>query len=105
MPFHNYIEVEREKEKRLYRICNELRIQGESYIEDAGSPEWQSTNRKFGIRGKPLIEEELLEPIWRGDYHSKYPNRRLIRVPKNVDVVERLKGKKSHFHFYKRKNK
>jgi len=103
MPYHNYIDVLKEEEKRLYRILKELEHNGESLIENADSPEWNGVLRKLGVKAKPLIKKELLDPIYRVDYHSKHSDRRLIRVPKDV-VVEEKGQTKSYFLFKKKKN-
>ena len=101
MPGLNYfIKVNKEEEKRLYRIMKELSIHGESLVVDAKGPDWQSTMRKFGVRAKPLIEKDLIEPIW-AQYTSDKTlyNNRLIRIKKSVSVEEITKGKISEFYF------
>jgi len=102
MPYKNYLEVQRETEKRFYRICKELETNGESKIENAMNPEWHSTLKKLGVRGKSLIELNLLEPIW-SNRHKDHVEERLIRIPKDV-VIKEVKGnKKSIFPFIRKK--
>jgi len=101
MPYKNYLEVERETEKRFYRICKELELNGESKIENAMTPEWHSTLRKLGIQAKPLISADLLEPIWKTTNRNKC-EQRLIRVPKDVVIKEKKGNKKSIFPFIRK---
>lgn len=102
MPYKNYLEVERETEKRFYRICKELQLNGESKIENAMTPEWHGTLKKFGIRAKPLIDADLIEPIWKTT-HRNHIEERLIRIKKDVIVTEKKGNKKSIFPFKRRK--
>ena len=100
MPGLNYSINVKEDEKRLYRIVKELELQGESLIVNAKGSEWQSTLRKFGVRAKPLIEADLIEPIWVQYTSDKtLENNRLIRKKKGVVVEEVKKGTTSMFHF------
>ena len=101
MPGLNYsIKVNKEDEKRLYRIMKELEFNGESFVVDVRGPDWQSTMRKFGVRAKPLIEKDLIEPIWVQYTSDKtLHNNRLIRKKKSVSVEEVSKGKISTFYF------
>jgi hypothetical protein len=95
----DFIKVNKEEEKRLYRICKELEFNGESLIVDAKGSSWQSTMRKFGVRAKPLIEKDLLEPIWVQRKPGNYiMENKLIRT-KNSKVKEVNKGKNSLFVF------
>lgn len=98
--YKNYLEVERETEKRLYRICKELEQHGESQIDNAMTPEWHSTLKKLGIRAKPLVDAKLLEPIWKTTNKNNI-EKRLIRIPKGV-VIEEIKGNKKSFFPFKR---
>lgn len=100
MPYKNYLEVERETEKRFYRICKELQLNGESKIENAMTPEWHSTLKKLGIRAKPLIDADLIEPIWKTTKRGKQ-EQRLIRIPRGVIITE-VKGKKKSIFPFKR---
>lgn len=101
MPGLNYsITVHKEEEKRLYRIMKELEFDGESFIEDAKGPAWDGTMIKFGVRAKPLIEKDLIEPIWIQRKPGNYPlQNKLIRTKKSVSVKEVTKGKISEFYF------
>ena len=101
MPGMNYfIKVNKEEEKRLYRICIELKISGESLVEDARGPEWHGTMRKLGVRAKPLIEKGLIEHIWIQRKPGNYLlENKLIRTKKAISVKEVNKGKNSEFHF------
>lgn len=87
----NCLEVNRDVEKQFYRICKDLEIHGEALVENTNREEWKKTKHIFGHRAKPLIEENLLEPMWKTDYPNN--GHRLIRVKKNVKVEE-IRGKK-----------
>lgn len=100
MPYKNYLECEREKEKRFYQICTELMNNGEIIIENAMTSEWHGALKKIGIRGQSLIEGGLLSPIWKTT-HKNNNGKRLIRVPKGVIVKERQTKEKSIFNFIK----
>lgn len=100
--YKNCLEVDRKEEKRFYRICKELELHGESIIENAATEEWNGALRKLGIRAKPLIEDGLMEPIWKTT-NKKNSERRLIRIPKDIEVKEILGNKKSYFPFKRRK--
>lgn len=95
-----FIKVDKEDDKRLYRIMKDLEYYGESFVDDASGPDWNGTMRKFGVRAKPLIEKDLLEPIWT-PYKSDRTERkeRLIRKKKSVVVTEIPKGNLSLFYF------
>ena len=96
----NSIRVNKDDEKRLFRIMKELEYSGESLIVDASGPEWNGTLRKFGIRAKPLIERDLIEPIWVQYTSGKTMEKnRLIRTKKAVIVEEIPCGRISEFYF------
>lgn len=99
--FKNIISVDNE-EKRLYRIMKELEKNGESLIDDI-SDDWHGTIRKLGRRTKPLVDNELLEPMWiQRDTHNHDIKKRLIRTPKNV-LVEEIPGNNTSFFHFKRR--
>ncbi len=77
-------------------------MHGESQIDNAMTPEWHGVLKKLGIRAKPLIDANLLEPIWKTTNKSNI-EKRLIRVKKGVDVKEIKGNKKSFFPFKKHK--
>jgi len=90
-------------EKRLRQIMKELSIHNESIIEDT-SGKYNGTMRKLARRGKPLMDKNLLEPIWiQLDNQSNTVQKRLIRIPKDVVVVEKNGSKIDFFHFKKRR--
>jgi hypothetical protein len=99
----NYLEVNKEKETRFYRICQELMEEQESYIRDAHNEEWSKTLTNFGIKARPLIREGLLDPIWRTKNRSKR-DERLIKVPKGV-IIEEKTGVENSFFKFKRINR
>ena len=101
MPGLNYsIKVHKNEEKRLYRIMKELEFEGESLVEDAKGSEWHGTMRKLGVRAKPLIEKNLIEPIWIQRKPGNYMlENKLIRTKKSVSVKEVAKGNISEFYF------
>ena len=90
-------------EKRLYRICKELEKEGESIIETNGKKEWNGTFRKWGVRAKPLIEKDMIYPIWitYNKYHLEY---RMIKLKKDVVVTEIPGNNCSFFKFSIQKN-
>ena len=95
----NWIPV-KEDEKRLYRICKELELNGISKIDKTESVEWNSTLRKFGVRAKPLIEKGILEPILKPDQRDKlFNNRRVIMTKKDVEIKEVTMGNNTRFYF------
>jgi len=95
------IKVDREVEKRLYRVLKELEMHGESKIENAHTPEWQGTMRTIGIRAKPLIEGNLIEPIWKTENKNHFEDR-LIRKTKDAEIKEVKGNSMSFFHFKRR---
>lgn len=100
MPYHNCIKVEREREKRLYRICKELENNRRSEIIGC-NPDYHSTMRKFGIRTKTLIEKNLINPPLVQKDRGNVIIRRVIEVPKDVKV-ESNGNKIVKFFFRKR---
>lgn len=105
MPYKNYLEVERETEPELYRICKELEENGKSAIKTYIDT-YESVSRTFGRRAKPLIEHNppLLFPIGR-TLKCRKNSLALIQTPNNVDVIEKKGEKKSFFHFTKIKRR
>lgn len=107
MPRKNVVKV-RKDEKRLYRIMKDLQVEGESII-DSGSPEWHGTMRKFGLRTKSLVNNDLLEKPWIIENKQNHKiEKRLIRLPKKndksiVEVVEIPGNDISIFHFKRRR--
>lgn len=99
----SYVEIEEETEKRFYRICKNLEMNGISIIKNANSPEWNGELKRWGLKMKPLIEQSFLDPIWRTD-NKNHRETRLIRTPPNVVIEEKKKGKKSVFKFKKLKS-
>lgn len=102
MPYKNYLEANKETEKRFYRICKELEMNGETLIENAGTPEWNAVLRKFGIQAKPLIDNEFIEPIWiqrKPGNHST--DKRLIRKKKDT-IIKEIPGRKKSIFAFKR---
>jgi len=97
----SYVEVD-ENDKKFFRICKNLENDGVSIIENANSPEWNGELKRWGIKMKSLIEKDFLDPIWRTD-NRNFRDTRLIRLPPNVTVEERKKGRKWVFKFKKLK--
>lgn len=97
IPYHkNYIAVQRDEEKLLYRILKDIEGTGES-IASSNNPEWKKTCAKIGSSN--LQENDLLYPILKPHQHSKKSDIRLIKKVDNVSVKEVTKGKKSIFPF------
>jgi hypothetical protein len=90
-------------EKRLYRICKELEKKGESIVETNGKKEWNGTFRKWGIRAKPLLEKDLVYPVWI-TYNRKHLEDRMIKLKNNVIVEEKPGNNCSFFIFKEQKN-
>lgn len=89
-------------EIRLYRICKELEKKGESIIQTNGKKEWNGVFRKWGVRAKPLIEKDMIYPIWI-TYNKKYLEDRMIKLKKDVTVTEIPGNNCSFFKFTKQK--
>ena len=102
MPKYKHIVEVSNDEKRLKRIMQELVAKGESVIDDTGD-EWHGTMRKFGIRTKKLVKKDLIEPVWIQRDDSNIVKKRMIRVPKGVNVLEINGNKRDFFHFKRRK--
>lgn len=100
MPYHNYLKVNREQEKRLYRICKELEWNGRSEI-NGSDPMYHGTMRKFGIRAKPLIEKNLLNKTLVQKDNGNVIVRRVIEVPPGIFV--KPVGNKITKFFFKKK--
>jgi hypothetical protein len=102
--FNDIIRVNRETEKRIYRIMKELEAKGESIIENVNNDsEWESTLKRIGRRSQPLLENNILDrPLISGFPHQNYKNMRLISLPKNIEVEEEPGNNMSFFHFKRR---
>lgn len=108
MPYHNYLKVDIEREKRLNRICYELEKYGECIIDrtekDFDISGWNSTMKNFGIKTKPLVEKKLIEPIWiQRNNQENVIEKRLIRVSKGTRVNSI--GNKKKKYFFKKNRK
>jgi len=74
-----YIDVNKEKEKALYRVFKELESNGKSIIDSN-----VSLTRKIGVRGHKLYAKELLLP----PAHIKRLNKSVVITPPNVEIKE-----------------
>lgn len=83
-------------EKELYRIFKDLEKHGRTIFDYPNRSKQQGVARKIGIRGKSLIEKELLLPPAR----TRTTRINIIAVPPNVIVREKKKG---IFNFLRRK--
>jgi len=106
MPYKDIVKVKND-EKRLYQIMKELEMDGECLI-DSMSPEWHSTMRKFGVRTKSIVNNDLLEKPWIQRNDDNVVHKRLFRIPKKgnkriADVIEIPGNNISIFHFKRRK--
>ena len=97
MPHRNSISVIREQESLLYQIMKDIAKENES-ITSSNHPEWKSVSNKIG-RKRQLQDSGLLLPILKPQQHSKKSDMRVIKVPKDVEVSEHIKGKYSVFPF------
>lgn len=95
MPF-NSIKVDRIKDTNLYWICKQLERDGETILNNGR--DYDAALRKLGKRGQFLMEKGLLYPIWK-TANMGFKESKLIKVPKNIKVVEILGKKYSFFHF------
>jgi hypothetical protein len=101
--FKNTIIVNREEEKRFYRVMKELEKNGESIIKDASAPEWQRTLISLGHRTKPLLDNKTIEqPLIWNTTNRRHKDMRLIHLPNNIIVEEKEGNKESFFHFKRR---
>lgn len=95
-----FIKANKEKDEHLYRIMKRLELEGECLLNDVKGSKWHGAMTKFGVRAKPLIEKDLIEPIWIQRKTGNYPlESRLIRTKKNIEIKEVTKGKLSEFYF------
>lgn len=101
--FKNTIIVNREEEKRFYRIMKELETKRESIIEDASTIEWQKTLISIGKRTKPLLDNNIIkQPLIWNTTNRGHKDMRLIHLPDDITVEEKEGNKESFFHFKRR---
>ena len=96
----NVINVNKNHEKYLYQIMNELELHKECIVENAGKTEWHSAFRKLGIRISNDFEDGLIE-FWKTD-KNKFNQQRLIRLPKDV-IIEKKPGNNIDKFFFRRR--
>lgn len=100
MPLKPIVRVHHD-EKQLYRIFSNIVADGEARVT-ADDDATKVTLTTFGKKTIDITREGLLEPIWR-TRNFEMRNERLIRVPKNVEVIEKKGNGMSLFHFKRRK--
>jgi len=86
----------REEEKELYRISKELELYGRSGFSFSDRKKQQNIARTLGVRGKLIIENDLLFPVTLARHHGV----NVIAVPPNVSVKSKkiFKGWRFSFH-------
>jgi len=99
--FKNIVSVDKTSEKRMYQIMSELKLYGESVV-DKPSREWNNTFIKFSNRTKELQNRELIDALWIKRDRQKV-TKQMVRLPKNVDVIEIAGPKIVQFKFTRRK--
>jgi len=97
MSSRNCINVIREQEKLLYRIMKDIERDGES-IASSNNSEWRIVSNKLGKK-QELQEKELLFPILKPHQHSRKSDIRIVKIPKNVEIHEEIRGSMSRFPF------
>lgn len=104
----NYLEVNRETEKLLYRVCTELKNNnGKSIIEDSDSngSRWYELATTISKRGGHLIDKKLLLPPLR-NRNRKYFYLGVINTYPDVKIIEvPIGNNKSRFHLFKNQEK
>lgn len=100
--FKDTVKINLDSEKYLYRIMKELTRDGESIIEKADTDEWSGALRSFGIKTSELREKGLIDPIFK-PIQSSGEEKRLIRIPNDVEVKEIVFPKTTYFRFQRRK--
>jgi len=83
-------------EKELYRIFKDLEKHGRTTFSYPDRHTQQGIARSIGIRGKPLIENNLFLPPARSRDHSL----NIVALPIGVSIEEEKKGR---FFFKRRK--
>ena len=82
----------------LYRICKELEKYDRSSFSFPDDPKkQQGTARSLGIKGKSLVERDLMLPVT-GTRH-RHPPVNIVALPVGVEVVEKKRGNYSRFYF------
>ena len=89
------------KTGKLYRVFKELELNGESIVDTTGK-EWNTAMQQYTKKTENLQQKGLIEPLWI-QREGMIVKKRLIRVPKNVDVLEIPGNQKSKFRFSRRK--
>ena len=70
---------------------------GES-IASSNNSEWRIVSNKLGKK-QELQEKELLFPILKPHQHSRKSDIRIVKIPKNVEIHEEIRGSMSRFPF------
>ena len=89
------------KTGKLYRVFKELELNGESIVDNTGH-EWNTAMQQFTKKTNNLQSKNLIEPLWI-QRDGMIVKKRLIRVPKDVMVIEEPGNEKSKFRFTRRK--
>ena len=100
----NYLDVNKEEQPHLYRICHDLLNHKRSHIDTSKIDNWESVSRTFGLKARDLInrDEPLLFPIARTKKCRK-DSFALIQIPFYVNIEHIKKGNGIHrFRFFKK---
>lgn len=97
MSSRNCIDVIREQEKLLYRIMKDIERKGESIVS-SNNPEWKTVSGKLS-KTQELQNQDLLFPILKAPRYNPKSDIRIVKIPKNVEVHEEIRGSKSKFPF------
>ena len=99
--YKNIVTVDKESDKRMYRILKECMVSKESIV-DQSSRDWNNTFIKFKYRTENLQKQNLIEGLWVQRDRMNII-KRMVRIPKDVDIIE-IPGKKiAKFVFSRRK--
>jgi len=104
MPKTNYYLEVPHKKKSFYRVCKELEEYGRSAFSFPNDSKKQSNlARSIGMKGKTLVERDLLGPVT--VTRHRYPPTNVVILPINVKIVEDKKKNFSRFYFRRIRNK
>ena len=101
MSSRNCIDVIREQEKLMYRIMKDIEREGES-LASSNHPEWKKVSGKLS-KTQDLQEKDLLFPILKPHQHSRKSDIRIVKIPKNIEIHEEIRGSMSRFPFKPKK--
>jgi hypothetical protein len=89
----------KDSEKELYRIFKDLERYGRTTFNYPDRKKQQSIARKIGVRGQPLINDDLLFPPAR----TRNSKINIVALPPKVEIKEEKLRKISRFNFLRKK--